>query len=203
MQNNTYLCQMEKYAKDHDVPIIEHDGLKIVVEQLVRNHVETIFEIGSAIGYSACQFTLQTGAHVTSIERDSEMYLLAKQNVEKMDLNKQISLINDDALLYDDTKLGMFDCIYIDGAKSQYLKFLNKYINHLNKGGVVIFDNLLFHGYVFSETVNEKSRNLRQMVRKIENFIVEMNNSEQYSFELISQGDGIGILYRKGEENEK
>ncbi|WOO87531.1 class I SAM-dependent methyltransferase [Mollicutes bacterium LVI A0039] len=202
MKNYSYLEDMETYAKVHDVPIIEREGLDIVVEIIKQNKVNSIFEVGSAIGYSASQFHIQTGASVTSIERDEQMYKLAVANVEKLDLNASVKLICDDALLYDSSNLGMFDCLYIDGAKSQYLKFLNKYITHLKPGGVVIFDNLLFHGYVFSDTVNTKSRNLKQLVRKLENFIATMQNSEEYSFELIEQGDGIGVLYRKGEEHE-
>ncbi len=203
MKNNTYLCKMEKYAKDHDVPIIEHDGLKIVIEQLTKNNVQTMFEVGTAIGYSASQFYLQTGCQVTTIERDDKMHAEAIKNINVLGLDDVITLIHDDALLFDDSDLPMFDCLYIDGAKSQYLKFLDKYINHLKPGGVVIFDNLLFHGYVFSNTVQEKSRNLKQLVRKLETFINQMKNSQEYYFELIEEGDGIGILYRLGEENEK
>lgn len=202
MKNNAYLCKMEKYAKDHDVPIIEHDGLKIVIEQLKNNYVKSLFEVGTAIGYSASQFHIHTGCVVTSIERDDNMHQLAKANVSQLGLDNVITLIHDDALLFDDSVLGNFDCLYIDGAKSQYLKFLEKYISHLKPGGVVIFDNLLFHGYVFSETVQEKSRNLKQLVRKLETFINQMKDSQEYHFELIEEGDGIGVLYRRGEKNE-
>ncbi len=203
MKNYNYILDMEKYASEFDVPIIEKEGLNIVVKQLEKNNVQSILEIGTAIGYSAAQFHKLTGSSVTSIERDEKMHELAKANIDILGLEEVITLICDDALLFDDSKLGMFDCLYIDGAKSQYLKFLKKYISHLKPGGVVIFDNLLFHGYVFSETVQEKSRNLKQLVRKLENFINEIQNNEEYHFELIEEGDGIGVLYRKGEYNEQ
>lgn len=203
MKNYNYLCEMETYARANDVPIIERDGLHIVTAQLQKNNVKTVFEVGTAIGYSASQFHVIAGCDVTSIERDTNMYEQAVTNVAKLELEEHVKLIHDDALLFDDSSLGMFDCLYIDGAKSQYLKFLEKYISHLKPGGVVIFDNLLFHGYVFSDSVQEKSRNLKQLVRKLETFINTMKNSEQYHFELIEEGDGIGILYRKGEYNEQ
>lgn len=202
MDRSKYLLEMEQYAKVHDVPIIEKDGLAIVVNIVKDNNVKTLFEVGTAIGYSSSQIHLQTSALVTSIERDEKMYSEAVKNIDRLNLSNSVTLINDDALTFDDSSLGMFDCLYIDGAKSQYLKFLNKYISHLKPGGVVIFDNLLFHGYVFSETVNRKSRNLKQLVRKLETFIKTMENSEEYTFKLIHEGDGIGVLYRRGEENE-
>lgn len=201
MKTNPYIQTMEKYAKDHDVPIIEHDGLKIVLEQIEKNNVKSLLEIGSAIGYSASQFYYQAGCSVTTLERDDEMYNQAVINISNQQYENYIELHHCDALLFDDSVLGEYDCIYIDGAKSQYLKFLDKYINHLKPGGVVIFDNLLFHGYVFSDSVQQKSRNLKQLVRKLETFINNMKDNEDYHFELIEEGDGIGILYRRGEKN--
>lgn len=203
MNNCSYLKEIEQYAKSHDVPIIEKDGLEIVVEIMKKNSVKSIFEVGTAIGYSASQFCLQTGADVTTIERDKDLYKRALENISKLELTDKITPICDDALLFDSSDLPQFDCLYIDGAKSQYLKFLEKYITHLKPGGVVIFDNLLFHGYVFSDSVLTKSRNLKQLVRKLETFIKQMQNSTEYHFELIEQGDGIGILYRKGEKDEQ
>ncbi len=197
-----YLAYMEQYAALNDVPIIERDGLDIVLKILKENNVDSLLEIGTAIGYSASMFAIENNCCVTSIERNDEMHKLAVENVEKLQLNEKIRLIHDDALLMDNSILDEYDCIYIDGAKSQYMKFLDKYIEHLKPGGVVIFDNLLFHGYVFSESVNEKSRNLKQLIRKLEKFINDISNSEEYSFKLIEEGDGIGVLYRKGENNE-
>ncbi len=199
MSYKQILSDMETYAKENDVPIIEADGLAIVIDIIRQNDVSRVLEIGTAIGYSASQIHLQTRAAVTSIERECNMHELAKKNINKLQLSDKIDLIHADALLFDDSQIGMFDCIYIDGAKSQYMRFLEKYISHLKKGGVVIFDNLLFHGYVFSDSVNSKSRNLKQLVRKLETFIKNIENNDEYHFELISEGDGIGVLYRKEE----
>ncbi len=200
---NEIFKQINQYAAQNNIPIIEREGLEIVINIMNQNKVTSILEIGTAIGYSAAKFHHHTNATVTTIERERDLYELAKQNINLLKYDHAINLICADALLLNDKELPLFDCLYIDGAKSQYLKFLNKYICHLKPGGVVIFDNLLFHGFVFSSAVEQKSRNLKQLVRKLENFINEMENSQDYNFQLIEKGDGIGVLYRKGENNEQ
>ncbi len=201
MEINRIIDQMEEYAFENDVPIIEEEGLQIIIELLQENEVKSLLEIGTAIGYSAAQFVINTNTCVTTIERENDMYEKACEYVTNLQLEHKITLINDDALHFDNKTLSQFDCIYIDGAKSQYLKFLEKYIVNLKPGGFVIFDNLLFHGFVFSNSVQTKSKNLQQLVRKLETFLTEMKNSEIYNFKLLPKGDGIGILYRK-ENNE-
>ena len=101
-----------------------------------------------------------------------------------------IKLINDDALntIINDK----YDLVIIDAAKSQNMKFFNKYKNNLNENGIIIIDNLDFHGYV-GKSNEIKSRNLRQMVRKIEKFIDFLNNQTEYKVEYIEVGDRLGV----------
>ncbi len=90
----------------------------------------------------------------------------------------------------------IFDLIIIDAAKSQNMKFLNKFKNNLNKDGIIIIDNLSFHGLV-GNSKDIKSRNLRQMIRKIENFIDYLNNNDEFEVEYIEVGDRLGICKKK------
>ena len=82
--------------------------------------------------------------------------------------------------------------LYIDAAKGQYIKFFEKYVTNLNDGGVIIFDNLLFHGFVKMEQKDIKNRNTRQLIRKLKEFLEYIQNHPEYDFELIEEGDGIG-----------
>ena len=77
-----------------------------------------------------------------------------------------------------------------------YGKLLDKYKYNLNEKGVIIIDNLDFHGYVFNSS-SIKSRNLRQMVRKIEKFITYLKTQDEFSVEFIKVGDTIGVCKRK------
>ena len=76
------------------------------------------------------------------------------------------------------------------------MKFFNKFKDNLNEDGIIIIDNLSFHGYV-NQTERIKSRNLRQMVNKIRKFIDFLNNNEEFTVKYIEVGDTLGVCKRK------
>ena len=118
---------------------------------------------------------------------------IAQNNVKKSNLNN-IELILSDALEVDITS--KYDMVIIDAAKSQNMKFMNKFKENLNENGIIIIDNLSFHGYV-GKSSEIKSSNLRQMVRKIEKFLDYLDNQTEYSVEYIEVGDRLGICQKK------
>lgn len=201
-EQKQYLNSIVEYAQINNVPIIEEQGLKTILAHLHDRPINSMLEIGTAIGFSALMFNLSLDLKITTIERNPLMYEQAIKNIKQFELEDQITIIHADALEYDDSNLQLFDCLYIDAAKSQYYKFLNKYLPHLKPDGIILFDNLNFHGLVFSEEVKTKSRNLRALVRKLEDFIITIQNDPRFDFELISEGDGIGIATLKGETHE-
>ena len=139
------LTSLEKYAKEKKVPIIQKEGLNFLLKIIKENNIKTILEIGTAIGYSAINMAkIDSNISVTTIERNNEMYLQAKQNIKDFKLEDRINLIYGDALF---TEIeGEYDLIFIDAAKAQYIKFFEKYKKNLNKKGIIITDNLNFHG---------------------------------------------------------
>ncbi len=202
MNETEYLAQMEQYASENHVPIIEKEGLAILLDIIKKEQPKRILELGTAIGYSSAQMHLATGAEVYTIEREEEMYNLACQNHQILNLNHQINRIFGDALLVDNQDYGIFDVLYIDAAKAQNRKFLEKFEQNLAIGGIVVLDNLLFHGWVNTKPEEIQTRNLRQLVRKINDFLDYIKNHPDYDFTLLEEGDGIGIIRRKGDKNE-
>ncbi len=202
MNREEILCEMEKFAKENDVPIIEREGLELLLKIITKEQPKRILELGTAIGYSSAHMHLNTGAEIYTIEREEDMYNEACKNHELLNVSNKINRIFGDALLVDNSEYGMFDVIYIDAAKAQNKKFLEKYAENLNVGGIVVLDNLLFHGWVNTKPEDIKTRNLRQLVRKINDFLDYIKNHPGYDFTLLEQGDGIGIIRRKGERNE-
>ncbi len=186
--------EIKKYGIKNNVPIMSEETISTINVIIDNNNIHSILEIGTAIAYSTICFASNKNINkIVSIERDNNRYLQAVDNVNKSQLSN-IELINDDALNV--TINDSFDLIIIDAAKSQNMKFLNKFKNNLNKNGVIIIDNLSFHGYV-GKSNEIKSRNLRQMVRKIEQFIEYLNNNEEFNVEYIEVGDTIGVCKRK------
>ena len=182
---------IEDYAHDNNIPIMLSDGIDFLVNYIKDNSVKSVFEIGSASGYSASRMALVgTDVHVTTIERDVDRYNMAVNNINDMGLSNQIDIINCDA--FDFSTDDKFDLIFIDAAKSQYIKFFEKFKVNLSFGGTIISDNLSFHGLVENPDLTN-NRNTKQLVRKISKYIDFLKNNEEFTTTFIPIGDGIGI----------
>ncbi|MBQ7140374.1 MAG: O-methyltransferase [Bacilli bacterium] len=183
--------QLEKYAIEFNIPIIQKDGLNFIIDYIKNNNVKTILEIGSAIGYSAINFALvNKNIKVTTIERDIERYNEAIKNIKDFNLEEQIKIFNVDAFDYnDETK---YDLIFIDAAKAQYIKFFEKFKNNLKDNGIIISDNLSFHGLV-ENPKNTNNRNTKQLVSKISKYIEFLKDNKEFNTTFYKLGDGISI----------
>ena len=186
--------EIRDYGINNEVPIMSVESISEITKIIKNNNIHSILEIGTEIAYSTICFASIDGVNkVTSIERDKVRYQIAKSNVSKSELHN-IELICDDAL---NTEInGIYDLIIIDAAKSQNMKFFNKYKNNLSERGIIIIDNLDFHGYV-GRSNEIKSRNLRQMVRKIEKFLDFLDNLNDFEVKYIEVGDRLGICQKK------
>lgn len=188
------LTEMENYAKENNVPIMEKEGIEFLENFIKENNSKSILEIGSAIGYSAIKMALiRDDIHITTIERDKERYDEAVKNIKYHNLEDRINIIFGDALEVEVE--GSYDLIFIDAAKSQSIKFFTKYEKALIDDGFIITDNINFHGLTFSEKP-APTRNLRQMIRKIKDYLKWLENNKEYSTKYLNVGDGIVISKR-------
>lgn len=184
---------IKAYALENQVPIIKDAGLAFLLEQIKQFNVSSILEIGTAIGYSAIMMA-QTGSNVVTIERDPKMYEEAQKNINSLNLTDKIKVIYADALMaFDQVKDNQFDLLFIDAAKAQYQKFFDIYTPLVKKGGIVVCDNLEFHGLVANPDLSNCSRSLRALVRKLRNFRESLANNEAFQTKFYSIGDGMSV----------
>lgn len=190
-----HLLDIENYAKENNIPIMQKDGIEFLTNYIKEHNVKKILEIGCAIGYSAIRMCLvHDDVSVVTVERDESRYKEAIKNIKEFNLEKRINVIFDDAFNVDLSD--KFDLIFIDAAKSQYIKFFEKFKNNLSNNGVIVSDNLDFHGLVHKNLNEIESRNVRGIVRKLNNYIEFLNTNKEFKTDFYSIGDGIGISYR-------
>ena len=193
-ETNELLVSFVQYAEQNKVPIITYEGINFLTQVIKLRNIKSVLEVGTAIGYSSISLALKTGVRVTTIERDKEMFDLAQVNIKKAKVDHLVTSIFADALDVDETQLGTFDLVFIDAAKAQSIKFFEKYETILNEGGIIITDNLLFHGLV-DQTV--KDRNLRQLLTKIDRFNKFVVDKEGYDTFIYELGDGMSLSIKK------
>lgn len=199
---NETIKEMERYAEANNVPIIEKDSIEFIQKYIKLNEVKKVLELGTAIGYSAILMaSVDKNVEVTTIERDEKRYREAVKNVNACEMDQQIEVVFNDAL---DVNLAgyKFDLIFIDAAKGQYIKFFEKFENYLNPGGVIITDNLKFHGLVKNKDKIE-SKNVMGLVTKIEKYIEFLKEHDEFITKFYDIGDGISVSFRKNDENVK
>ena len=193
-ETNPLLVSFRTFAIENDVPIITYEGLQFLVQIIKLRSIKKVLEIGTAIGYSSIAMALKTDVTVTTIERSGEMVELAKQNIKKASMEDRVTVIHQDALEVDEESLGMFDLIFIDAAKSQSIKFFEKYETLLTNKGVIVTDNLLFHD-LFNQEVRD--RNLKQLLRKIDAFNKYVVEKEGYNTYIYTLGDGMSLSIKE------
>ncbi len=192
---NDKLKEIEEYAKSERVPIMLPSGIDYLCNYIKNNGIKRVLEIGSAIGYSAIRMALvDDEVMITTIEKDEQRYKMAVKNISLFGLDERIKIINGDALesLID----GKFDLLFIDASKGNNINFFNKYKDNLVENGVIITDNLLFHGLVENESL-AVTRNQRGLVKKIKNFKEFLDNNQEFVTEYVRVGDGISISRRR------
>ena len=185
------LSSIKIYAKKNSVPIMQDEGSDFICKYILENDVKSVLEIGTAIGYSTIKFaSVKEDVQVTSVEMDIDRHIKAKQNVSDAGLEDSITLILADAgKLELDEK---FDLIFIDGPKAQYIKFFEKYKHNLNENGVIVTDNLSFHGMVEDLTLIH-NYSTKKLVKKIQKYIEFLENNTEFETVFYNFGDKIAV----------
>ncbi|MFO1443026.1 O-methyltransferase [Bacillus sp. Bva_UNVM-123] len=192
------LDEIEQYAKENSVPIMEIAGIEVMIQLLRIHKPHTILEIGAAIGYSALRMAYSLPeCRIITIERDATRYEQAKQNIQKAKKDAQITIIEGDALESEAFIMNFapFDAIFIDAAKGQYKRFFELYSRYLAEDGIIITDNVLFKGLVYEKEIeNKRTRNL---AKKIHDFNQWLMNHPDYHTVILPVGDGVAISKKR------
>ena len=124
-----------------------------------------------------------------------KMYEQALLNVKNLNLEDRVHLIFKDALeAFDDVKDNRFDLIFIDAAKAQYINFFNLYSPLLKDDGIIVTDNMLFHGVKMEDA---KTRALRGLIRKLNNYTNFLLENEDFQTSIFNVGDGMAVSTRR------
>jgi len=192
------LNEIETYAKENNIPIMQKDGIDYLCNYIKENNIKKVLEIGSAIGYSSIKMALvNNDIKITTIEKDKERYDIAVNNINNFKLSNRITILNEDALFSNIND--KFDLIFIDASKGNNINFFNRYKFNLNKKGVIVTDNLSFHGLVENKELI-KTKNQQGLVNKIKLYLDFLDNNNEFTTIYVNVGDKISISTKKDYE---
>ena len=192
--NLPFLDELEKEAIQGQVPIVRKDTQAFIKFLMAQNRPKNILEVGCAVGFSALLMASYTEAdtRITTIEKFEKRIPVARENFEKYDSDKKITLLEGDAMDILKTLSPGYDFIFMDAAKGQYINFLPECLRILNKGGLLLSDNVLQDGDVFESRFAVTRRN-RTIHARMREYLYELKHSEMLNTVILTVGDGMAL----------
>jgi caffeoyl-CoA O-methyltransferase len=147
---DTLLREMEKYAAQHDVPIVGPACARVLYQLARLVRARRVFELGSAIGYSTLWLAraVGPGGTVYYTDNDPENARHARANFRRAGVARRVRILVGDALESLKSTRGQFDLIFNDVNKHAYPEVFRLALPRLRTGGLFITDNVLLHGHV-------------------------------------------------------
>ncbi len=184
-------------AEESYAPIIARDTEQLIVTLLKLKKPKRVLEIGSAVGYSSILMAenLPDGSEIVTIERRKKYAELAVDNIFRAGLEGKIKLIEGEAAEALAWLDGGFDFIFLDAAKAQYIEFLPELLRLLESGGILLSDNILFHGM----TADDKNviRRKITIVKRLRMYLDAITDHPLLTTAVIPTGDGVALSVRK------
>ena len=196
--NPEYLNEIEKFAKETDVPIIRNSMQAFLRFWLTMQKPMKILEVGTAIGFSALLMSeyAAEGCQITTIEKYEPRIPIAKANFETAGKQDVITLLEGDATEILKELTDSYDLIFMDAAKGQYINFMPEILRLLKKGGILISDNVLQDGDVLESrfAVTRRNRTIHSRMRE---YLYELTHHEVLETCILPVGDGITVSVKR------
>lgn len=199
--NTPFLNEIEKEAKEAGVPIIRPETQRLLKFFLAMQKPLRILEIGCAVGFSALLMREygESGCHITTIENYEKRIWAAKKNFERAKAKESIILLEGDAADILPALDGVYDMIFMDAAKGQYLSFLPEVMRLLAPGGLLLSDNVLQEGDIL-ESRYAVARRDRTIHARMREYLYRITHDTRLESVILPVGDGVAVSYRTGED---
>ena len=154
------------------------------------SNIKTVLEIGTFTGLSALSIALALpdDGKLVALDKDEGTNKIALVFFKKANLNNKIQTIVKPALdSLDELKNSKFDMVFIDADKMNYKEYYERSLNLMDKGGLIIVDNVLWHGEVADED------NLDKYTINIRDFNTYVANDKRVEQIIVPLGDGMTV----------
>ena len=154
------------------------------------SNIKNVLEIGTFTGLSALSIALALpeNGKLIALDKNEETNKIAVSFFKKANLNNKIQTIVKPALdSLEELKNDKFDMVFIDADKMNYKEYYERSLSLLNKGGLIIVDNVLWHGEVADED------NLDKFTLNIRDFNTYVANDKRIEQIIVPLGDGMTV----------
>jgi predicted O-methyltransferase YrrM len=194
-ENSLVLEEIESQARAEGVPIIRKEMESFLRVMLKIKRPKKILELGTAVGYSAILMSecIDKEAEIVTIENYDKRIVKARDNIKKADKEEHIELLEGDALaILPKFESEIFEFVFMDAAKAQYINFLPHVLRVMKKGAVLITDNILQEGDIVESkyVVRRRDRTIHKRMRE---YLDAVKKHPELETTIVPLGDGITV----------
>ena len=187
------LREMEQYATEHKIPIVGPAVARVLQQLALMISARTVFELGSAIGYSTIWWAQAVGdnGRVIYTDSDSKNVERARGYFTRAAVTNRIDLHTGDALEVLSEQKQEYDIIFNDVDKEDYPRVLRLVAPRLRKGGLFVTDNVLWSGRVAEKNPTDAS------TKAILEFNRKLYDSKDFYTTILPIRDGLAVALRR------
>jgi predicted O-methyltransferase YrrM len=195
---DTVLADVARQGEEQKLPLVDAEVGAFLQVMARAVNATRLLEIGTAIGYSGIWLAraLPPGGMLLTMEMNGERARAARANFERAGLSAQTSVIVGDAQRMLAKVAGPFDLIFQDGDKLQYEPMLDRLVDLLRPGGLLVTDNVLWDGEVVPGFVPSPQREAAD-TRAISAYNERINSHPRLMTATVPLRDGLAIAVRK------
>jgi caffeoyl-CoA O-methyltransferase len=187
------LAEMEGYASEHDIPIVGPAVARVLQQLALMINAKSVFELGSAIGYSTIWWAQAVGekGNVIYTDGDPKNTERARRYFDRAGVSNRITPHTGDALEFLSEQKQQYDIIFNDVDKEDYPRVLRLVSSRLRKGGLFITDNVLWSGRVAEKNPSDST------TQAILEFNHSLYNSADFYTTILPIRDGLAVALKK------
>ena len=179
------------------LPLVDAMTARLLRSLIISMGASKVLEIGTAIGYSASCLAqaLPAGGALFTMEIDAARAATARHNFERSGVAGKVHVIVGDAARFLHKVAGPFDLIFQDGAKHMYEPLLDRLVEHLRPGGLLVSDNVLWHGELVPGLVERPERDPAD-TEAIRRYNARLASDARLFTTFLPVGDGVALSAR-------
>lgn len=193
-----YLERIEREARKTLIPVIRKETQSFLRTALSIGRPRSILEVGTAVGFSAL-FMCEYGppdCRVTTIENYPPRIAAARENFRKYRREEQICLLEGDAGELLPRLTQVYEWIFVDAAKGQYVRWLPDMMRLLAPGGTLLSDNVLQEGEIAESRFLVERRD-RTIHKRMRDYLYALTHHPQLHTCILPLGDGLAMSVKK------
>lgn len=181
----------QKTTQPHMISGYQQGRLLSIISKIMQP--ENILEIGTFTGYAALCLAegLSKNGKLTTLDVNEDLAYLPKKYFEESEFSTQIHFKIQDAKQFLKETDEVFDLIFIDADKENYVDYFHLIKPRLKSGSVVMFDNVLWYGKVLEENPKQLST---QKIKELNDLVASDSEFENL---ILPLRDGLNLIRKK------